>query len=152
MHAAGSSSDSQFGYAKGMISVSNDGKRGFWLTHSIPGYPSLQDTQLDHFYSAPLTHGHSMMCVSLSGDSVNTLAKTLQLNKPKVRAEPGSQALCTLRLYVCTSVCLSVCRLCMCATLKALSCFEGLSIPLTPLVIVCLCMGVSVYLCVCVCL
>ena len=99
----GDSSDTAFGQAKGVIALSNDGSRGFWLTHSIPGYPSLTRQSLDQFYSGAKSKGHSMMCVTLTGDTINTLALSLQLNKPKVCTNshshtPSSPACETLAL------------------------------------------------------
>ncbi len=79
-------SDTKYGAGKGVLSVSNVGGRGFWLTHSIPGYPSLSaaDAKVNGYYSDSMRFGHSMLCMTLDRTSMEAVALILQLNKIKV--------------------------------------------------------------------
>ena len=54
--------------------------------HSIPGYPDVtaSGATLKQYYSASLQYGHSMLCVSVSGSTMEQLALSLQLNYPQV--------------------------------------------------------------------
>ena len=69
------------------ISVSNTlNSKGFWLTHSIPLFP--KGPQESGTYvglgSNAKTYAQHMLCISVSGDTLNDLAGAFLLNRPQI--------------------------------------------------------------------
>ena len=65
-------------HAKGMVAT--DGNVGFWLIHSIPKLPDLRQSQ--YFYSGSTKFGQTLLCLSLTKDTVEQVAAQLQTAHP----------------------------------------------------------------------
>jgi deoxyribonuclease-2 len=78
----------KYGHTKGLFAfLKNDnGSRGFWLTHSIPLYPlGPQETEVySGLGSNAYTYAQHILCLTMSGDILNLLAKQWILNRPLI--------------------------------------------------------------------
>lgn len=67
------------GHTKGVLAADANG--GFWLTHSMPLFPVLNES---HFRWTPsTTYGQTFLCVSLTPDDVEVAASQIALVDPK---------------------------------------------------------------------
>ena len=74
----------KYGHTKGLFAFLKNS--GFWLTHSIPLYPlGPQETA---FYrglgSNAYTYAQHILCLTMTGDTLNLLAKQWMLNRPQI--------------------------------------------------------------------
>ncbi|KAF0301271.1 Deoxyribonuclease-2 [Amphibalanus amphitrite] len=71
------------GHTKGVVAF--DGDQGFWLVHSVPHFPPPPGQR----YGYPHTghhFGQSFLCVTLSSDQLETVARQLLFNEPYLYA------------------------------------------------------------------
>lgn len=102
--APNDTSNAKYGHSKGVVMT--DGVKGFWLIHSVPGYPPIPRTgnnrsrrrsnqqpelpiadnanHTDGQYSYPSSgtnYGQSFMCISVKADQVDVIARQLMYNQ-----------------------------------------------------------------------
>lgn len=89
----GRDSKNSFGHSKGVIAA--DSKNGFWMIHSVPGYPlALSDKKYEYPTSGQV-YGQSFLCITMNEDNVNKAAEQLLYNKPYIYSHSMPAALKT---------------------------------------------------------
>lgn len=73
-----STASSVYAHAKGVLL--SDSKKGFWLTHSMPKWPVASDDGPAPFPDD--TYAQHLGCVTVSGQTANTIAKNLMISRP----------------------------------------------------------------------
>jgi len=80
-------------HAKGLLAF--DGTTGFWLTHSVPHFPSAppQDSSAASYAATrkPM-YAQDMLCISIDAEAFKTISKQLVIDKPYVQLEDGGAA------------------------------------------------------------
>ena len=79
----GSTTDSVSGHTKGVVAFDDDG--GFWMVHSVPGFPPAPGSNYS-FPDSGKQLGQSFLCVTLPFSKMETVAKQLLYNKPSIYA------------------------------------------------------------------
>ena len=76
--------DAKTAHAKGMMAFDQDG--GFWITHSVPGFPR-NSTLFDGWYFAwaERKFAQAFMCMSMSTDTLNSVAEGMSISHPYVQ-------------------------------------------------------------------
>jgi deoxyribonuclease-2 len=74
----------QFGHTKGFFAFDN--KEGFWLTHSIPLFPMgpQESSTYVGLGSNAKVYAQHLLCISVSGNTLNDLAGAFLLNRPQI--------------------------------------------------------------------
>lgn len=79
----------KYGHTKGLFAfLKNDNgiSQGFWLTHSIPLYPlgPQESAAYRGLGSNAYTYAQHILCLTMTGDTLNLLAKQWMLNRPQI--------------------------------------------------------------------
>jgi|EP00927_Polykrikos_kofoidii_P011825 deoxyribonuclease-2 len=70
-------------HAKGVLAFSNSG--GFWLTHSLPHFPSMDAQNVADFWAAGSDiYGQSFLCITLDAVAIHDLSPVFKINQPHV--------------------------------------------------------------------
>jgi deoxyribonuclease-2 len=77
---SGSDSSSR-GHTKGVVGLTQDG--GFWLVHSVPGFPAMMSGGLYPGYNAAPDYGQSFLCMSLAFSQFNSIGTQFTYNFPQ---------------------------------------------------------------------
>ncbi|XP_062278717.1 deoxyribonuclease-2-alpha [Scomber scombrus] len=75
-------SGSRGGHTKGVVIL--DKNQGFWLVHSTPQFPPVQQAGEYYYPSSGVTNGQNFICVTYPLDRFRTIGEQLQINQPNV--------------------------------------------------------------------
>ncbi|XP_026172480.1 deoxyribonuclease-2-alpha [Mastacembelus armatus] len=75
-------SGSSCGHTKGVVLL--DEKQGFWLVHSTPHFPPVQQAGEYYYPSSGLVNGQNFICVTYPLDRFQTIGEQLRINQPNV--------------------------------------------------------------------
>uniref|UniRef100_UPI003AADF338 deoxyribonuclease-2-alpha n=1 Tax=Centroberyx gerrardi TaxID=166262 RepID=UPI003AADF338 len=73
---------SRGGHTKGVVLL--DKSQGFWLVHSTPQFPPVQQAGQYYYPSTGVTNGQNFICVTYPLDRFQTIGEQLQINQPDV--------------------------------------------------------------------
>lgn len=73
------------GHTKGLFALEDDGT-GFWITHSIPAFPSGPKTSSSYtgLLSNAWTYGQNIFCLSLTASTIDSISYSWLLTVPNV--------------------------------------------------------------------
>ncbi|KAM6994456.1 deoxyribonuclease-2-alpha [Tautogolabrus adspersus] len=77
-----SSSSSNGGHTKGVVLL--DKNQGFWLVHSTPHFPPVQQEGQFYYPNSGVNNGQNFICVTYPLDRFQTIGEQLQINQPNV--------------------------------------------------------------------
>ncbi|XP_060905885.1 deoxyribonuclease-2-alpha [Labrus mixtus] len=75
-------SGSRGGHTKGVVLL--DKNQGFWLVHSTPHFPPVQQEGQFYYPNSGLINGQNFICVTYPLDRFQTIGEQLQINQPNV--------------------------------------------------------------------
>ncbi|XP_020496092.2 deoxyribonuclease-2-alpha [Labrus bergylta] len=75
-------SGSRGGHTKGVVLL--DKNQGFWLVHSTPHFPPVQQEGQFYYPHSGLINGQNFICVTYPLDRFQTIGEQLQINQPNV--------------------------------------------------------------------
>jgi len=81
-HPDGKKVGSPRAHAKGVLAFNSAG--GFWLVHSVPGFPIEGSKKYSGCCSNGLTYGQSFMCLTLDHAELNKVVKQYKINWPSI--------------------------------------------------------------------
>ncbi|KAM4601038.1 deoxyribonuclease-2-alpha [Polymixia lowei] len=73
---------SRGGHTKGVVLL--DKTQGFWLVHSTPQFPPVQQAGQYYYPSSGVINGQNFICVTYPLDRFQTIGEQLQINQPNV--------------------------------------------------------------------
>lgn len=75
-------SESRGGHTKGVVLL--DKNQGFWLVHSTPQFPPVQQAGEYYYPSSGEINGQNFICVTYPLDHFQTIGEQLEINQPNV--------------------------------------------------------------------
>ncbi|XP_056141818.1 deoxyribonuclease-2-alpha isoform X2 [Lampris incognitus] len=73
---------SKGGHTKGVVLL--DKTQGFWLVHSTPHFPPVQQAGQYYYPSSGVNNGQNFLCVTYPLERFQTIGEQLQINQPDV--------------------------------------------------------------------
>uniref|UniRef100_A0A3P8UBH9 Deoxyribonuclease-2-alpha n=1 Tax=Amphiprion percula TaxID=161767 RepID=A0A3P8UBH9_AMPPE len=70
------------GHTKGVVLL--DKNQGFWLVHSTPRFPPVQQEGQYYYPDSGMNNGQNFICVTYPLDRFQTIGEQLQINQPNV--------------------------------------------------------------------
>ncbi|XP_022055294.1 deoxyribonuclease-2-alpha [Acanthochromis polyacanthus] len=70
------------GHTKGVVLL--DKNQGFWLVHSTPHFPPVQQEGQYYYPDSGMNNGQNFICVTYPLDRFQTIGEQLQINQPNV--------------------------------------------------------------------
>ena len=77
-------------HAKGVIAFDSKSNTGFYLMHSTPKFPAIDNNKVDtKIPSTGQTYGQNYMCITINSDSLNKILSGLAVSQPNVYYDNG---------------------------------------------------------------
>lgn len=81
----GKCASSTYAHSKGIIAISSSGRKGFFMSHSIPKFPKISETEISPVSNLQSNYGQHILCVSISSaKAYNEILQQLAQSHPYI--------------------------------------------------------------------